>query len=127
MPGTKRPVTKIAAQRRQGQPDKRQPVTSESYIMDAFCTVCGRTIPQNKAVKHDGSITTEVLPYFEAIGWNPDQPFGRRLPTTGRGSLKNWSYINKEDAPELFEALRERMLMAIRLWIDRGWIKREEI
>jgi hypothetical protein len=50
-----------------------------------------------------------------------------RLSAAGKGSLKDWQYINPEDAPELFEALKGRFRHAIKEWIERGWLLPSDI
>lgn len=95
-------------------------------VIGCFCPVCGRTISQFRAIKA-GYVTVDQLRYFESIDWDPSKPFGISFDAAGRGSLANWEYIGPEDAPELFEAAKGRFLQALKEWLDKGWIKREEL
>lgn len=91
-----------------------------------FCPVCGKTIHQFRAIKA-GYITIDQIRYFSSIDWDPSKPFGITFDAAGRGSLQNWTYIGPEEASELFEALKSRFLAALKEWLDKGWIKREEL
>jgi len=108
-----------------------RPVTTTTApagkIFRAFCPVCGKSISDRRTVLRQGSVTLETQPYFESIQWDEDKPFGTMLLAAGRGSFTQWDYINPDDAPELFEAVRVRLIQAVREWINKGWLEREEI
>lgn len=91
-------------------------------IVGAFCPVCGKTII-DRAVKV-GYVSLGKTPYFESISWDPNKPFGI---TFEPGALQNWEHIDPADAPELFEALKQRFLEALREWEAKGWLTREEL
>ena len=95
-------------------------------VMAAICPLCGRAVPEKRAIK-SGYITVDRKPYFDSIDWDENKPFGVAYPLTGRGSLRDWEYISPEQAPELFEALRQRFIQALREWINKGWLSQEEI
>ncbi len=96
-------------------------------IVSAVCSLCGRTIPQFRAIKI-GSITVDHVNYFGSIDWDANKPFGISYLPAGGGSFKDWRPINPEDAPELFEAVKKRFLDALREWtVDKKWITREEV
>lgn len=96
-------------------------------VISAFCPVCARTVPERRATKRASIGTIETKPYFESIDWQPDQPFGLRHSATGKASFRNWSYINPEDAPELFDAIKARFLEAAKEWLVKGWITEGEV
>lgn len=100
-------------------------------VKGAFCPCCGRVIPEKRAIKA-GYVTVDHIGYFASIDWDPNKPFGVSYPATGkdvsgRGPTQNWRYINPEDAPELFEAMKGRFLQALGEWIKKGWIEKEEL
>jgi hypothetical protein len=99
--------------------------TSTGTIVNAFCPICAKQIPENRAAYSSG--TGEKQPFFESITFDPNHPFGMRLSAAGKGSLKDWEYINPDDAPELFEALKGRFKDAIKEWIERGWLLPSDI
>jgi hypothetical protein len=95
--------------------------------VSAFCPVCGRAVHENRTTKRASIGALESKPYFESIDWQPDQPFGRRQAATGKWSFRNWSYINPEDAPELFAAMKARFLTAAKEWLAKDWITEGEV
>jgi len=96
-------------------------------IVSAFCPVCARTVPEKRATKRTPLGASETKPYFDSIEWRPDQPFGLRHSAAGKASFKDWSYINPDDAPELFEAMKGRFLEAVKEWIAKGWISEGDV
>jgi len=103
-------------------------VTAAARILfRAFCPVCGKSISERRVTLREGTVPLETQPYFESIEWNKDNPFGTTVLAAGRGSFTQWEYINPEDAPELFEAVKARLIQAVREWIDRGWLEKEDI
>lgn len=101
--------------------------STEKVLRCAFCPVCGKTIAERRGTVRTKIGTLETMPYFDSIIWEKDKPFGMIVATTGKSSFKNWQYIDKEDAPELFNALKARFIDAIREWQEKGWIKPDEI
>lgn len=95
-------------------------------VIAALCPVCGRTVPEKRAIKA-GYITYDHIPYFDSIEWDKDKPFGVSRLAAGRGSFSNWEYINPQDAPELFEAVKGRFIQALEEWLNKKWIAPEEI
>lgn len=108
-----------------------QPVTTilapAGKILRAFCPVCGKSISDRRTTLRQGAITLETRPYFESIEWDENKPFGTAILAAGRGSFTQWEYINPGDAPELFEAVRARLIQAVREWVNKGWLEREEL
>jgi len=93
----------------------------------AICPVCGKTIHEKRAIKA-GYVTVDHIGYFASIDWDPNKAFGFRQDVSGRGSLANpREYIEPEDSPELFEAVKARFLAALKEWLDKGWLTREEL
>lgn len=103
---------------------KVMPAAAE--VMAAICPICGRSVPENRALKV-GTVTVGKVGYFDSIDWEPDKPFGVAYQASGRGSFNNWRHIDPSQAPELFEALKGRFIDSIREWLAKGWIKRGEI
>ena len=101
--------------------------TPEKVVLYALCPVCGRSIPERRGTVRGKLGNIETQPYFDSIQWDPDKPFGIALPATGKGSFSGWRHISKEEAPELFEALKQRFLEALREWAAKGWIKPEDL
>lgn len=95
-------------------------------IIGAFCPVCGHTIPEKRAIKQ-GYVPIDHVDYFDSIDWDANKPFGVSFAATGKGSLKDWRHISPEDAPELFQKVRGRFVKAIKEWMDKGWLSKEEI
>ena len=102
-----------------------------SLYRQAFCPVCGTA---------HGTVVTETVrgkPYI-VLGrgnyWNrtkdfdPDKPFGVIQETKGRGSFNLVGYFSpEEDIDGFFPLVKARLLQATKEWVDKGWIKREEI
>jgi len=99
-------------------------VTGE--VVAAICPCCGRTVPQDRALKV-GNITIGRVGYFDSIDWDPNKSFGVAYQTGGRGSFTNWRHIGPDEAPELFEALKARFIQAIKEWRQKGWLAKEDI
>lgn len=96
-------------------------------MLEAICPVCGRSIPERRVTRWLSSVAVETQPYFDSIEWDENKPFGVALSAAGRGSLRDWNYITPEEAPELFEAVKARLIQAVKEWVAKGWIAKEEI
>lgn len=118
--------TSVAIREKPSELPSIAPVSAKATL-EALCPVCGRAIPERRATVRSKLGNLETQPYFESIEWDKNKPFGIRLPTNGKASFKNWDYIDRDEAPEFFEALKNRFLQALREWLDKGWITREEI
>ena len=71
-------------------------------------------------------IILEQAPYLETVTFEPDKPFGVILEAMGRGKGKEVrGYFTPEERPEDFLTVRNRMLEALREWIEKGWIEKE--
>jgi hypothetical protein len=95
-------------------------------VISAFCPCCGKSIAEGRAVKV-GNITVGKTPYFETIEWDPNKPFGVSQPAGGRGSFREFQPIGPEDAPELFEAVKKRLIDAVGEWKAKGWLTEEDV
>jgi len=121
MPRLKR-AQKLA--RREVKPAPTRVITGvvAEKITSAICPVCGKTIHEKRAIKA-GYVTVDHIGYFASIDWDPNKPFGIRQEASGRGSLSNPpEYIEPEQAPELFEAVKARFLAALKEWLGKKWI-----
>jgi hypothetical protein len=109
-------------------PVQKPTVTPGKVVLYALCPVCGRAVPERRGtVRGSKGVNIETEPYFDTIQWEPDKPFGIARPATGKGSFSQSSYIDREDAPELFEAVKRRFLNALREWLHKGWIQPEDL
>lgn len=95
-------------------------------VVSALCPICGRAVPENRAIKF-GHVTVDRVSYFGSIDWDPEKPFGVSYTPAGRGSFREWQHIDPEDAPELFKAMKARFLDALGEWITKGWISVDEV
>jgi len=102
------------------------PAPAPAMIVAALCRLCGRTIPEKRAIKA-GYVTVDRIDYFASIDWDREKPFGIIYPATGRGSLGQWQHIGPEAAPELFQAVKGRLLEAVREFLEKGWVSKEEV
>ena len=101
------------------------PVVTERMLR-GFCPVCGRTIPEYRAIKI-GYVTVDRINYFGSIDWDPDKPFGVSYKAGGKNAYEDWHHINPEDAPEIFEAIKNRFIQAVGEWLRKGWMTKEEL
>lgn len=102
-----------------------------SLYRQAICPVCG--------VAH-GSEVTETVPgkpyiklarrnYWERTkDFDPDKPFGVVQETLGRGTFKVVGYFSpEEDVDGYFPLVKQRLIAAVKEWVNKGWIIKEEI
>jgi hypothetical protein len=111
-------------------PEKKIPRKKASMgteVVSAFCLVCGHSIPANRVTERIKGQSTETVPYFDSITFDPKQPFGMVRTATGKNSFSDWHYINPKDAPDLFQAMKNRFLTALGEWVDKGWITKGEV
>lgn len=109
------------------EPQIPPPILATGTALGAFCPVCGHTIPENRAIKI-GHVTVDRVGYFGSIDWDPNKPFGASFAARGgRGPFREWHYISPEEAPELFKAVKGRLIDAVREWVEKGWINEEEL
>ena len=80
---------------------------------EAFCPVCGRGMSE----KH----TDHMLDMR-----NDEKHFGISKET-GRAGFKNFEYTDIKDAPSFYAKLKILFLAAISVWVEKGWIKKEEL
>jgi len=81
-------------------------------IASFFCPICGKST---------------YMGHLRSIDWDERKPFGVIREAGGRGSFRNWEYIDPEEAPELFSEAKKRMLRALSEWLGKGWISEEEL
>jgi len=102
------------------------PTRVTERLFSAHCPVCGRGIPKDRAIKI-GYVTVDRINYFGSIDWDPNKPFGVSFAAGGRGSFKDNEPIGPEQAPELFDAVKQRFLQALGEWVNKNWISLSEI
>lgn len=97
----------------------------------ALCPVCGTAhgIEVTDRVPGKPYIVLERRNYWERVkDFDPDKPFGVIQETIGRGSFKVLGYFSpEEDQNGFFPLVKARLLSAVREWLDKGWISREEL
>lgn len=102
-----------------------------SLYRQAICPLCGtshgievtETVPGKKYIK------LRRRNYWERVkDFDPDKPFGVIQETTGRGSFKLVGYFSpEEDVDNFFPLIKARLLQAMKEWVSKGWIAREEV
>lgn len=102
-----------------------------SLVRAAFCPVCG--------MSHGAEVTETVegkpwmvlarRNYWEKTKeFDPDKPFGVIQESLGRGTFTLIGYFEPEqDVDGYFPLVKRRMLQAMKEWIDKGWITRNEL
>lgn len=127
-------------------------INSSKVYVEVLCPVCGRAmgkiIVAKRASGREGmeikkemwqlksktgeeiEVKESYLDYLEKR-WDIDkEEWGFiRDCSGGRGSgfpIVGW-LKKKEDAPDLFEKLKQQLLRGIAWWVNRGWITEEEI
>ena len=106
---------------------KRRPTPANVTILfSALCPVCGRTISEFRALRV-GYVTIGKVRYFDSIDWDPNKAFGVKYQAGGRGSFQEIEQIQPEHAPELFHAVKTRLLQALKEWVQKGWIDKKEL
>lgn len=108
------------------KPAPARPEVVTERMIAALCPICGRTIPEKRAIKV-GYTTVDHINYFASIDWDENKQFGISFAAAGRGSLKDRYYISPQDAHELFEQVKARFIDAIGEWLKKKWITREEL
>jgi len=96
----------------------------------ALCPVCGTA---------HGVKVTETIPgkpylkmarrnYWELVkDFDPNKPFGVIQETAGRGSFRFLGYFSpEEDQDGFFPLVKGRLLAAVKEWLNKGWITKEE-
>lgn len=127
MPRLKRSerIAKAMAVKPGPAPTEVAPPKVAERLVAAICPVCGRTVPEKRAIRI-GYVTVDKVDYFSSIEWDENKPFGVSYSPRGRGSME-WNYIGPEEASALFEAVRSRLIQAVREWIKKGWLTKEDI
>jgi len=104
-----------------------------SEYRTAICPVCGRAAGYQVTERVPGKpyMVLERQNFWEKTKeFVPDKPFGVIQDVSkGRGkSFKVIGYFNpEEDTDGFFPLVKGRLLAAMREWLDKGWISREEV
>jgi len=97
----------------------------------AICPVCGRSAGTEviETVPGKPYIKLAKRSYWERIKeFDPDKPFGVIQETVGRGSFRLIGYFNpEEDKDGYYPLIKLSLLNAIKAWLDKGWLTREEL
>lgn len=101
-----------------------------SLYRQAICPVCGTAhgIEVTERVEGKPYIKLARRNYWERVKeFDPDKPFGVIQETLGRGSFRLVGYFSpEEDEDGFFPLIKGRLLAAVKEWINKGWITREE-
>lgn len=102
-----------------------------SEYRQALCPVCGTAhgVEVTLTVAGKPYIKLRRRNYWERVkDYDPNKPFGVIQETSGRGSFKLVGYFSpEEDEDGFFPLVKGRMLQALKEWVDKGWIAREEV
>ena len=110
-----------------GAPPSPEPAPGQMPEQELWiCSLCGAA--------HGTRITVRVKyfpierkPYLETVDFDPLKPFGVIIRPLGRGKGSEViRYLNPQES-KYFPAVKRRFLAAIQEWLDKGWLKREEI
>jgi len=102
-----------------------------SLYRQALCPVCGtahgievtETVPGKKYIKLARRNFWERTKDFD-----PDKPFGVIQKATGRGSFRMVGYFGpEEDVNGFFPLIQQRLLNAVKEWVAKGWLTKEQI
>ncbi len=94
---------------------------------EPFCPVCGRGVGKRN-VKTPAGITIGQKNYWQGLQPYDTFPFGLVKKSEGKGSLEIVrEYSIDEDREGYYEIIKARMLNAVKVWLSRGWIKKEDI
>jgi len=89
-------------------------------LREAICPVCGKCI----SLHHRGGLQNHLDKF------DHNKPFGVILDNQG-GKWHGYRFIGyfnpQDDTTGLYEAVKGRLMGAVREWIDKGWITREEL
>ena len=96
----------------------------------AFCPVCGTShgIEVTDRVPGKPYIKLKRGNYWERTkSFDPNKPFGVIQETTGRGTFRLVGYFSpEEDVDGFFPLVKNRLLAAVKEWVTKGWISKEE-
>lgn len=99
----------------------------------ALCPVCGSAHGKVATSRVPGkpSIKWNFVNYWERIkDFDPDKPFGVIQGVgLGRGrSFKHIGYFSpEEDIDGYFPLVKLRLLNAVKEWLNKGWLSKDEI
>lgn len=82
-------------------------------LTEAFCPICGRGMSE----KHSNHMLTMV---------DDEKHFGI-VRQTGYGGFGKSKYIEDSYNPGFFDKLKTLFLAAIAVWLEKGWIKKEDL
>ncbi len=101
-------------------------------VRSAFCPVCGRAAGQRKKVKATGGTGYYLAADTESFwDWlNSQYPEGSAqfgvVQAVGQGRGKSFKVVRyfspAEDQDGYYPAIKKRLLMALRTWLQRGWL-----
>ncbi len=100
---------------------------STATVYYGTCPTCGRRFPALRAIKDGAGHVIDHIGYFNAIDWDPGKPFGSAWDPTGDRSIGNIRPITPDQAPELLEGLKTRMIDGILEFIQKGWMGKDEV
>ena len=99
-------------------------------IRKAFCPVCFMTHGREVLVTVVGKpwIVLKRGNFWAGRTVDPDKPFGVIQESKGRGTLKMLGYFEpEEDEDGYFPLVKGLLIAAVKKWLDRGWLTREEL
>ena len=99
-----------------------RPAVEEGGVTQAaFCPICGMLRP----LSYGGARGERKEAW--ALTAADRQFFGALLRAGGRGRGGVVGYISPEGAPELHRRVKEQLLAGLEVWMQRGWVEREDL
>lgn len=102
-----------------------------SEYRQAFCPVCGVAHGMEVTDTPEGKpyIALKKRNYWERTReFDPAKPFGVIQETQGRGSFRLVGYFNpSEDQDGFYPLVKDALLNAVKNWMDKGWLSRQEL
>lgn len=102
-----------------------------TLIRQAICPICGTAhgIQVTETVPGKPYIKLRRGNYWDRTkSFDPNKPFGVIQETLGRGTFRLVGYFSpEEDQDGFFPLVKARMLQAMKEWVDKGWITKEEV
>ncbi len=109
----------------------KPPSQETPVIKQALCPVCGRAV--GYLWERDPIFKTKLrrINYWEKTKeFVPDKPFGV-IQQAGMANLRGFQVLGhfnpEEDTEGFFPLVRARLLEAVKEWLEKGWLTREEV
>ncbi len=106
-------------------------------IKEIICPVCGRSIHEyhhfvksskvlNKTYRIRDDVAIHYLDYLDSI-YDMDRDYFAIERDTGKSGFGNITNLGPEDWEEGFVNIKKAMFRAMKYYINKGWITKEEL